>query len=174
MQETCASHRILRNPIWFRYLFLMGQNASVLGGYACMRVYVRVAFDVLDLIELLHRFSYVHTNSPECILVLGKIAHLVRWWNIPHQIPHSTWCQTYLNPWAIIRWVAVRIGWRWSIVSYSSNWLLASCTILAGISFPPNIMAYDRATTSTWVDILNNQDITVGISVVIWVRTGWN
>jgi hypothetical protein len=33
---------------------------------------------ILDPIELLRRFSYVHTNSHECILAYGKIGHLVR------------------------------------------------------------------------------------------------
>ncbi len=85
MQDTCASRRIPCNPIWFRYFLLMGQNPSVLGGYACTRVNVCVASDILDLIEFLHRFSYVHTNSHEYILVLGKIAQSVRWWIIPHR-----------------------------------------------------------------------------------------
>jgi hypothetical protein len=67
------------------------ENPSVLGGYTCMRVYVCMASDLLDFIELLHRLSYAHTNSHKCILVLGKMAHLVRWWLFYTGIPHGTW-----------------------------------------------------------------------------------
>jgi hypothetical protein len=56
-----------------------GGNPSALGGYACTRVYVNVTSDILKLIEFLHRFSYVHTDSHKCNLVLGKIAHLAKW-----------------------------------------------------------------------------------------------
>jgi hypothetical protein len=51
-----------------------GENPSVLGAHACMRVNVCAASDFLDLIESLYRFSYVYTSSHKCILVLGKIA----------------------------------------------------------------------------------------------------
>jgi hypothetical protein len=62
-----------------------GGNPSVLGGYTCTRAYVCVGSDILDLIDFLHRFACVHTNSHKCILVFGKIAHSVRWWIIPHR-----------------------------------------------------------------------------------------
>jgi hypothetical protein len=62
-----------------------GGNPSALSGYTCTRVYVHMASDVLDLIEFLHRFSYVNTDPYECVLVFGKIAQSVRQWIIPRR-----------------------------------------------------------------------------------------
>jgi hypothetical protein len=60
-----------------------GGNPSALVGFACTRAYVCVASDVLDLIEFLHRFKNLHTDSHGCILVFGKMAQSMKWWIIP-------------------------------------------------------------------------------------------
>ncbi len=82
MQDMCAVRRIPCNPIWVRYPLLMGDTHQRWVGTPIQEsTYVWPL--TLDLIEYLHRFSYAHTNSHECILVLGKIAQSVRWWIIP-------------------------------------------------------------------------------------------
>jgi hypothetical protein len=85
MQVTCALCRILHKNHMFQIPIADGGDPSVLSGYVCMRVYVRMTSDALDLIEFLLRFSHAHTNSHEFILVHGKIVHLVRWGIIPHR-----------------------------------------------------------------------------------------
>ncbi len=88
----------------------------------------------LDLFKVLPRFLYVRTGSDDSIYntsIIEVADILCR--NSPYYVAYKrTWIfepSVYLS--------GCKIEWRASVVAYSSDQLLASCAILAGIRIPP-------------------------------------
>ncbi len=81
----CASCGILHNPIWFGYLLLM-ENIHQFWVAVLVRESTYARLWRLDLIEILSRFPYVHTDS----YIVSTILQSVRWWMFRVGIPHTT------------------------------------------------------------------------------------
>ena len=61
---------------------------TLLSGCASMRVYIRRAADGWIFLRSYQGFTYVCTDSNECITILQS----PRWWIFRVGIPHTTWC----------------------------------------------------------------------------------
>ncbi len=57
----------LKDLEWKKGMLTVLPSHLALGGYACARVYVCVATDILDFIEFQHRLLYVNIDSHKCI-----------------------------------------------------------------------------------------------------------
>ncbi len=75
MWNMCVLCRILHDPIWFRYLLLVG-NIHQFWVAALVRESTYTWLWRLDFIEILSRFPYVHTDS----YIVSMILQSVRWW----------------------------------------------------------------------------------------------
>jgi hypothetical protein len=96
IQSTCASCRILHGPMWFWYLLLVG-NIHQFWVAALVPESTYAGLWLLDLIEILSRFPYVHTDS----YIVSTRLQSVRWWIFRIGIPHTTWricCSQYGIP----------------------------------------------------------------------------
>jgi hypothetical protein len=91
----CASCRILHDPIWFRYLLLVGYIHQFWVAALVLESTYAWLWQ-LDLIEILPRFPYVHTDS----YIVSTILQSVRWWIFRVGIPHTMWricCSQYAH-----------------------------------------------------------------------------
>ncbi len=138
MQNMCALCRILHNPIWIRYLLLVG-NIHQFWMAVLVRESTYTRFWRLDFIEILSRFPYVHTDS--CIV--SMILQSMRWWIFCVGIPRTTWCIHILGSCSHQSiWVAVRSSDKLLslLTSATSFWQVAT---LRWDKDPINIMVYD-------------------------------
>ena len=135
MRDMCPSCRILHNPVvldtcYWWMCFHQPCVAAHVGESTCV-AHWRSASS-----EFLSRFYYVRVDS-RSILVTRKILQLMSWWIFYVGIPYNTWrLRTWIfEPSLILS--GDKIRWQQTIVAYSSDWLSASCAILAGTCFPP-------------------------------------
>ncbi len=87
----------------------------------------------LDLFKVLPRFPYVRTGSNDSIYDTSIIEVA----DIPYG--NSPYYVAYTRTWIFepsVNLSGCKIKWQACVVAYSCNKLLASCTILAGISIP--------------------------------------
>ena len=133
----CASCRILHDPIWFRYLLLVG-NIHQFWVAVLVQESMYARLWQLDLIEILYRFPYVHTDS--CIV--SMVLHSVRWWIFRVGIPHTTW-DVYVNPY--MRTISL-CKWGLSICKMSG---LSPCTHTESPRMRTGISLWDVSNLST-------------------------
>ncbi len=135
MRDMCASCRILHDPIvfdtcywWMR--FHQPCVAEHVWESTCVAHWRSGSYEILS------RFYYACVDS-RSILVTCKILQLMSWWIFYVGIPYNTW---HLRTWIFEPSLVLsgdKIRWRQTVVAYSSDWLSASCAILAGICIPP-------------------------------------